>query len=706
MEKDFNQLIEKANNGDIDSLKEVIKFLNDQGDKEAAEYYESLLKNSKSPKKEETSEDTEDVKEKVQKKQTKKSKKETFEDVRDRYKNYSILELRDSENSDAFACYSLGEMYREEDNYPQSVAYYKKAIKLLEIKDNLEDSEKPLLCYCYTRAGTYLKAFGDASTNKELITNLQNAIEIQCDEKYKVKAYEVLRDCYKKGIGVGANSQKANEYNIKAYSATPEGRLKLAVSYQKNNNKIDYEYWLEKAKELCKTSAAYSKEYKEQIQNIAELKLALFHNKEDATTAINGTQTLIRKKDDGKYFTEEEARNISIILSKSCSNSRLAINEHDDKLLISCIGTLIILKFYGSDSINFFKQYTLISKDSEDGFKLFGQEELEAIFEYYDGLCKIKGDDDAFQWLKEFATNNKKWNLDSVLKEKEEIYLKKVEEQKQEEKRIAEEKAAQEKALAEAKEKERLRLEEEENKKRLALEQAEIDCKEIEKRIIQKQQQAYIIKQQVDKANTAYTYFSVIMGVFYLICWPLADSIFLPKLWSILATIILLVWLIRTFVPINGYSPQFAENIILALKQLVDTSLKEEAIKRKQSRMKQQTRIIDFDIEFHTDRDYGDSETSFDYVYFGKFEDFNYITDEAYGISKFFGMEVKNVEAKYASIKIKGYETVFKGSVYENILFINVPGNELLHFGNAIRAKKVPVNANKMLRMNNVRIKI
>lgn len=278
MEETIEKLLKKSQDGDKEALKQVIEYYKNNDDEEMADYFESKLKEileleaakedgathedtveeDDAGIKEATSSESEDIKEEVKEKDNEPEEEtkdvEVEPEVSDNkpqneakfvsYDKLSIAELKEKvDNGDPMACETLAQKYLFNGQTKKAIELFNSAIDIF--KDECENcTERELLSFfnCYYGLSICYQNDQDLA-----FLYLQNAAEVPCTEKFKTFVYfNLAMKCknYK-------NDRQAYEkYLSKAAKLDKLFCLKAAICYQTENNKIDYEDFLERAKKM------------------------------------------------------------------------------------------------------------------------------------------------------------------------------------------------------------------------------------------------------------------------------------------------------------------------------------------------------------------------------------------------------------------------------------------------------------------------
>lgn len=699
MNNDLNELMKLANDGNKDAINKLIQYFEEQGDEENVEYFKDLLnKTNEAPKEQEKEEvlnsniasDSRSLKE--------------IENWIHRASNKNLLERA---FLDPVACYGLGDSNFNNGKYKEATKYYKRTIELFEIKEKKSDAEKIILCRSFFGLAACLNHTDGLLGANDVVLNLQNALEIDCDDKEKSNVYVFLSLWYRKGLVVEKNIEKADEYFIKGNSYTARGCLKIAKSVWDRRNPDNCKKWLENAKKNIRNSDNHEYDY---LKDFIDMKFAILTGKETVDDIIDGSLFLYRKKEDAELLNDYEKNTIINNLANCALHTDSDINEHNNHLFLSCLGVCLAFKTYNDEIVGFIKKYLILSKSHNNI-----DEELRGVvpfyLEFFDFLVAVKNHANTLKWFEEFVNDNI-WieNDDEIY----ELCQDKLEEERQIQKEIDEENArkeAERKALEEKK-----RLEELEKQRRLQLieDKAKEECEEIEKILHQRQEEKEELQKKVAKKTTnkttnvstksndlkEYNSFCIKVLFVFIISGVLSNTNFISGFWATIQGMCVIVWLFRTFVGKNGYRPEFAQGIIDLIKN------KTSELEYYNVPKKEENEIVDFEIEIHSDyHTYSGSVTQKLPAYFGKYENFGYIKDSSYTTKEFYGSTLKDKEQEFFSIKIRGYKTVFKGTRYKDMYFINASGDEIAEFAGAAEGNKIPKNADLFLQIDNYKIR-
>lgn len=714
MNNDLNELMKLANDGNKDAINKLIQHFEEQGDEENVEYFKDLLnKTNEAPEEQE--------KEEVPNSNIV-SDNRSLEEIENWIYHASNENLLERVTFDPVACYGLGNSSFNNDKYVEAVNYYEQAIKLFETKEKKSDAEKAILCRSFIGLAVSLNNYKGFLGTNDVALNLQNALEIDCDDKEKSDAYTILSWWYRKGLVVEENIEKAGEYFIKGNSHTARGCLtiaKLVWDERKPNNRKNCKEWLENAKKIIQNSDNHEDEY---LNDFIDMELAVIVGKETVDDIIDGLRFLYRKKEDVEFLNDYSKNAIINKLIDSVSYTNSDINEHNNHLFLSCLGACLAFKTYNDEIIDFVKNYLILSKDHND----IDNELKDATpfyLEFYDFLVAVKNHANTLKWFEEFVNDNVWLKNDNKMYD---LCRNKLEEERQIQKEIdeknarieAERKALEEKKRLEALEEQRRlealeeqrRLEEIEKQRCLQLieDKAKEECEEIEKILYRRQeektkQQKKIggeIKQSSEGDSKGYTSFCIKIIIVVVVSSILANTEFISGFWSTIRSLSVVTWLfVSFFTGVNGFKPFFAKKTIEIIKEQISESIALNSSKEKDE-------VVDFEIEIHSDHHtYSGSVTQKLPAYFGKYENFGYIKDSSYTTKEFYGSTLKDKEQEFFSIKIRGYKTVFKGTRYKDMYFINASGDEIAEFAEAAEGYKIPKNADLFLQIDSYKIR-
>ena len=321
MEGTIEELLKKAQDGDIEALKEVIEYYKNDGDEEMIDFFEGKLKellDSETTGQVPTEEESKETDEKMQsdsevdgtKIEQEPANNNTKGDVFS-YADLNIVELKEkAEDNDPEAYCELASRYYKDNQISKTIDLLNSAIEIL--KENFENcTENDLECLycCYN-----LKSFCYEKDTEERFLALQNAAEVPCNEKNKGTTYLRLALFYI----TYKNDRKAYEkYLARAATVSKYCCLKVAALYLDEGNNVDYEYWLEKAEKMKSNG-----EYEEQaLSTIIEFKKK-YHN--DKLNQNDYVKILLDCYDNHisnlfYYFSKKEVENIVNKISDICS---------------------------------------------------------------------------------------------------------------------------------------------------------------------------------------------------------------------------------------------------------------------------------------------------------------------------------------------------------------------------------------------------
>ncbi len=339
MEK-IEELLQKAQNGDEEALKEVIEYYKNDGDEEMVAYFEEKLKKVLETKPTETEVVTDN---KVNDDNVKKA--DTISKGNDIvYENLSVSELKEKINNDPKACKELGERYFKSNQKDKAIELFNSAIEM--IKENSEDCDEgdlECLFYCYDDLGRCCE-----KGTEDKFLNLQNAVEVPCDESLKAIAYYNLHcmyETYKK------DSKTGEKYFIKAAEASRPFCLLLAVTYQEKENVVDYKYWLEKAKNM-EPNNVFAHKY---IPLIIEFKEKNEKGEMGRADYINFVYNCFSEEIVSFYLSSSEKSAIVTNFSLTCQENKDLLSNND-LILFTAVGKLLDHKAasnYGYNKFDF-----------------------------------------------------------------------------------------------------------------------------------------------------------------------------------------------------------------------------------------------------------------------------------------------------------------------------------------------------------------
>ena len=207
-------MLEKADDGDKEALKEVIAYYKSIDDEENAVFYQMKL-----------NELSDAVQENKIKDNTFKYdyQEELDAYLNGEYDNLIISELRANKEHNPYFFILLAKKYYDAKQYIEAAEYYDKSLKLLENANHKSNDEiiktisleadalHDVLFFAYPQTEEEIDFYG-----KKLITICNNGIEIEHiskdNESEKCICYNHLDYCYRRGYGCQRDIDKANEY--------------------------------------------------------------------------------------------------------------------------------------------------------------------------------------------------------------------------------------------------------------------------------------------------------------------------------------------------------------------------------------------------------------------------------------------------------------------------------------------------------------
>ena len=669
MDNNLNELIELANNGDQEAIKKLIQYFKEQGDEENVEYFNDLLLNEENKDK--------DVNKNVG----------DYQDV--------LLDNSLSKNGESSGAtyFKMAEECFADGKIDEAMTYYKKAIASFESNENKNDKEKNKLCLSYTQLAECLKKRD--LQNDEFLLYLQNATEINCDEKLKLKAYGLLYSYYST-----KSEDVANEYFKKMCSLQTFGSIAMAEKIFKGKfeDENGYNYWLDKAKENILNE--YEVSQKEYIENFINMISALLENKLTNTIVIQGTRYLYKNNDLAMLIDANDQKKVVACLYNEISNNNLEINNYNDTLLFCSLGvcTYFRLDNYEKEILKFVQEYLLISKNRTDNCTEL-KETKRTCTDFYEVLAHSNYKK-AFKWFEEFVNGNTIMGLETEFDNAKIEYQKRLEEERQQE--LEHERKEKERKIALAKQRKKI------------LTNARLDCEDIESKITRIKIQEEKEKEEkgkkeakrdkIEEEKTKYNGFCLKTLIAFVLFFSLSRSKFIPNFWNAICNIILIVWLLRTFIGKNGYRPYFAQKIIGRIKENEFASTAFKSFEKESATNNTYDIETDkFDVDVDTELSFDDIENDCP-VYFGKYEKYGYLEKENYTVPEFIDEVLEDVEYHFLNVNINDYETTFKAAYYNDMLFINVPDEEFIEFADAIVSDRTPKNDDSILEMKEVNL--
>ena len=262
MEENIETLLKSAQEGETEALKAVIKYYENDGDEEMASYFKEKLSKAPTQKTDEAKGTAEPAKSSEPETIDKDSK---TEQANISYDELSTAELKQKVDNDPKACEALGRRYLMNSQTEKAMELFNSAIDML--KDNYEDctqSDLTTLFNCYYSLGI---AYGN---KEEAFLNLQNAVEVPITEKVKEFAYFELAKKYKEK----GDKTAYDKYLSKAGACSKYSCLKVAIRYQIDENKVDYEDWLERARKMeSPTNFGNAQDLAEHLDSIIDFKI-------------------------------------------------------------------------------------------------------------------------------------------------------------------------------------------------------------------------------------------------------------------------------------------------------------------------------------------------------------------------------------------------------------------------------------------------
>ena len=634
--ENLNELIKSANNGNQEAIEKLIYYFSEQGDEENVDYYQKLKEQS------------------------------------NKESNESLVNKNGSNNIDFYQF--INELKNDiDDNLDESISNNEEKYASYSIKE-LKDLENGDVYACFELGKRYakqeiydqaIKYYKKTIERFEITDNLSPLGEIIKCHSFINLAVSLI--CLGKEKNVELNKE-ATVYLQNAIETN------CAEKYKKNAYDMlghIYEYGLpgveenaEKADELNLKVNSNSKEgclklavdsyndsnlidYEYWLEKSVDFKqtdeeyylqqfieMKLAIFRNDAKKTNILNGTYALNSKYAKYLNSKEIDAISTTLTNECNKSNLQKSTDNDILFCCCFEFCLALNKENSDISNFIKKYLIVSKNNNN-FTLLKISNYHAYINFFNYLVE-HGDTGALSWLEEVSNGNV-LDLSNALKVANDNYQ-----------NLMDKKQIKDKTREE--------------------------FKNIEEKIKQRENPSLIFDKEKE-----YKKFSFIMLAVFI-------TLVLLKLPGIFRFIVLIVWLVRTFKGKDGYVPDFAKQFSRCLLD-------------KQYFKNGNYIPVDFEIEVHDpDCAYSNVADQNISIYFGKYDEFGYLTDETYQLTNENG-EYNTYSYLYA--KIKGYDTIFRCVFGENRLYINIPSNEALYEEMSIQAGYNDNQKNKLLKIKN-----
>lgn len=241
-----------------------------------------------------------------------------MEENKETYETLSVSALKEKANSDSRACKELGERYLKDNQLQKAEELFNSAIEM--VKENYEgtDTENNFLYDCYISLSDCYEEDSD-----EQLLNLLNATEITSDEEKKADAYDRVSKIY----AHRDDDENFEKYFIKGNCNSKYGCLRIITYYQRHNNTVDNEEWLEKAKNM-----PVKDELGHFASDIIDFKVAVFNDtvkKEDCINLLSSSLCSVLNNEPGFYdyfLLDSEMRILIINISDSCEEK---LKEND-----------------------------------------------------------------------------------------------------------------------------------------------------------------------------------------------------------------------------------------------------------------------------------------------------------------------------------------------------------------------------------------
>lgn len=661
-EEELENLKEQAENGDESAIEELVDYYDSIGDTNEAELWKELLEyDDETDDEEESNNEDEFIYEgEIQNKMDDKTllaERKKYECGE--YEQYSFIKLDELVSINPYANFEYGNRYKKEGNLEESVSYYKKGVKLLEgYNSNDSDIQSDIEWQWAQIARTSDKLIDEnESFAREAFDAYQNLLEVTNEDALKVEAYLCMSDYLENGIGVCADSDKAVEYTKKAHSLYVEGCLIEALQSGLKKENIQTQKWLEKAQIV--NMLGYGKfENDEYFRDVLNIKLWV-----NDKCKIDGQKVEITPENILSICSTENQNSHHVItnflLPVEIQTLKQKTNELISEILkaeyenIDSKETLYKLIISGNcdyrsgESVayqmrEFMKQY-IIENHSESWVT------TSHILELYRLLVEYN------QGAEEWKENSE--NQDSKIAVTIDNELARIEQEREKQRQFEEaERERERQRQLEETEKERQRQIEEERRKKLELEIAKKECAEIEEKIAncnaKKTTSTKTDEEFLDELKKPLLIFLILFII---------TKIF--KLGGFFEFIIILYigWIIYKILYVDQ-PPIIAD----AIKKEFNVDIREWKAKKSET-------LPDFIIETSNDSDIAAKNKSFK-VYFGKFNNCGlFLNESGDGVIKSNG-----TKAYYQNIKIKGYQTVFKGIIMLDALYINLDMNKVI----------------------------
>ena len=493
MEEKIDDLIIKAEQNDYEALQKVVEYYRNNEDNEMAQYFEDKLKNVQPNA-------FEKKQEPVTEKATNVSESMLGNNTIGEISKLSNAKLFEKAKTNAIACKVLGDRYFKDSNYSKALSQYKEAMEMFKEKGTLSGVEKGVLSECYAYIAKAL-VYTNASEG-EIMLNLQNSIEIDCATSYKVKAYRTLSDYYEK-IGEWDEFEKNN-------SKYKEGCLLQTKKYQNDNNNIDAEIWLEKAKDM---PVSFSENENDDLNRIIRIKEMLAKKKQwDIAELPAYLPGSTYKIDD--YLSAKELKKLFNTMSAYCEDAEEEINASNDILFFACWGLVLHTNIKSGcitkEIHSYMKKYCILRNGNLNfvPVNIKDKEDFKSFCRIFGESLLSSGDKDTVNWLKQLAEVSSV-DLNEII-------------------------ALAEKASTIIKEKDDI------------LEQARKDCLDIENKAKQTETGA-----NIEEGRKKYLTITTAICLFFCVSLFIFHKLFF--------TISVSAWLVCSYIKIDGYIPDFVK---------------------------------------------------------------------------------------------------------------------------------------------------
>ncbi len=635
-EEELENLKEKAENGDESAIEELVDYYDSIGDTNEAELWKELLTNfSKESKKNANNDEKEIIYDGEDQKlmDWETLYTECHKYHTDVYEQYSFMKLDELIETNPYANFEYGKRYIEENNFEGLIYYFKKGVELLEkynSNNQIIQLDLQMGWLTIARASYALFEKNESYDNyaAEAYNAYQNVIEMSSKDVYKIEAYLYLSLFLGKGVGVTQDIKKSKQYEEKGASLYVEGCL---IQTTLSNDNIQIQKWLEKAQTV--TILGYDKYAEDEyFRDVLNVKLWINEKNKIDGQKVEVTLAMISNiySNEGKsehhkmakYFTPSEKQILkqktndflSELLKTDCEN----IEEKDTlyKLIVndSC-------DYTSNDSIAY---------------------QIREFLKRY--ICE--------NYSESWVTDSHIQNLYRLLVERNQGAVewgRTLSEQSPEIKTIID-------AELQREESEKQKIQEEVQQKKLELELAEKECKNIEEKIVKSNSKK--IANHEDDFNLIECLkkpILVFFGIMVLI--NVFGMGYLSKI------------VIFGFIIYVVYAILYVEQPEFVVKAIKESSL---GVDIREWKTKKEISTPDFVIQVSNDFVINNNQKM--KVYFGKFENVSFFSNDS---NKHIIKPDGTIE-QYQNIKIEGYQTIFKGIIIFDALYINLDMNKVI----------------------------